>query len=75
MILHDLPPYSPNLNPIERVWKVMNEQARNNVYFRSKDEFIQAIPGFFQETWKRLAPFLIDRINDTFQTIGEINLG
>ena len=75
MILHDLPPYSPNLNPIERVWKVMNEQARNNVHFRSKDEFIQAIRGFFQETWKRLAPSLIDRINDTFQTIGEINLG
>ena len=75
MILHDLPPYSPNLNPIERVWKVMNEQARNNVHFRSKDEFIQAIRGFFQETWKRLAPSLIDRINDTFQTIREINLG
>ena len=23
--LHFLPTYSPNLNPIERVWKVMNE--------------------------------------------------
>jgi transposase len=23
--LHFLPPYSPNLNPIERLWKVMNE--------------------------------------------------
>ena len=22
--LHYLPPYSPNLNPIERLWKVMN---------------------------------------------------
>jgi hypothetical protein len=28
--LHYLPPYSPNLNPIERLWKVMNEHARNN---------------------------------------------
>ncbi len=27
--LHYLPPYSPNLNPIERLWKVMNEYARN----------------------------------------------
>ncbi|NQY38343.1 MAG: transposase [Alteromonadaceae bacterium] len=26
---HYLPPYSPNLNPIERLWKVMNEHARN----------------------------------------------
>ena len=31
--LHYLPPYSPNLNPIERLWKVMNEHARNNKYF------------------------------------------
>ncbi|WP_338011052.1 transposase, partial [Photorhabdus temperata] len=31
--LHYLPPYSPNLNPIERLWKVMNEQVRNNHYF------------------------------------------
>ena len=31
--LHYLPPYSPNLNPIERLWKVMNEEALNNRYF------------------------------------------
>lgn len=41
--LYDLPPYSPNLNPIERVWRVMNEQAQKNVYLRLKSEFIQAI--------------------------------
>jgi hypothetical protein len=52
----------------------MNEQARHNVHFKFKDEFIQAIPGFFQDTWKRLASSLIDRINDNFQTIGEIKL-
>src|SRR5690606_36324051 len=27
-VMHILPPYSPNLNPIERLWKVMNEQSR-----------------------------------------------
>jgi transposase len=40
--LHYLPPYSPNLNPIERLWKVMNEHARNNKYFatyRLKNEY------------------------------------
>jgi transposase len=31
--LHFLPPYSPNLNPIERLWKVMNEYVRNNQFF------------------------------------------
>jgi transposase len=30
--LHYLPPYSPNLNPIERLWKVMNKYARNSQY-------------------------------------------
>ncbi|CAK2111697.1 transposase [Vibrio crassostreae] len=29
--LHYLPLYSPNINPIERLWKVMNEKSRNNV--------------------------------------------
>lgn len=24
--VHYLPPYSPNLNPIERLWKVMREK-------------------------------------------------
>ena len=33
--LHFLPPYSPNLNPIERQWKVMNEKSRDT--FTSKE--------------------------------------
>ncbi len=37
--LHYLPPYSPNLNPIEQLWKVMNEHVRNNVYFPSTPDF------------------------------------
>ncbi len=28
IVLHFLPAYSPNLNPIERLWKVMNKQVR-----------------------------------------------
>jgi transposase len=30
--LHGLPPYNPSLNAIERLWKVMSEQVRNNRY-------------------------------------------
>ncbi len=37
--LHFLPPYSPNLNPIERLWKVMNEKVRNNRFFKSSKDF------------------------------------
>jgi transposase len=39
IILHYLPPYSPNLNPIEWLWKVMKKYARNNKYFATAKEF------------------------------------
>lgn len=64
--LHFLPPYSPNLNPIERLWKVMNERARNNRFFRSAKEFREQIRGFFAEL-PLLAESLRSRINDNFQ--------
>src|SRR5690606_32147252 len=32
--LHFLPPYSPNLNPIERLWKWMKERVLYNVYYK-----------------------------------------
>ncbi|MCH9756018.1 MAG: transposase, partial [Gammaproteobacteria bacterium] len=31
--LHFLPPYSPNLNPIERLWKIMHENVTYNRYY------------------------------------------
>jgi len=37
--LHYLPPYSPNLNLIKRLWKVMNAMVRNNPIFKSAKEF------------------------------------
>ncbi len=45
--LHYLPPYSPNLNPIERLWKVMNEHARNGKFFATAKEFRQKTNDFF----------------------------
>jgi transposase len=49
IILYFLPPYSPNLNPIERLWKVMNEYVRNNRYFKTAREFNTRCYGFFLE--------------------------
>ncbi len=38
--LHYLPPYSPNLNSIERLWKVMNEEIRDNVFSLQQKYFV-----------------------------------
>ncbi|MGL1052910.1 IS630 family transposase, partial [Vibrio vulnificus] len=67
--LHYLPPYSPNLNPIERLWKVMNEHVRNNVYFPSKAAFTSAIKKFFDVTLPEVAGSLLSRITDNFQIL------
>ncbi|GAW87409.1 conserved hypothetical protein [Bathymodiolus platifrons methanotrophic gill symbiont] len=67
--LHYLPPYSPNLNPIERLWKVMNEQVRNNKYFATAKEFRNQINHFFDDILPEIAESLNGRINDNFQVL------
>ena len=67
--LHFLPPYSPNLNPIERLWKVMNEEVRNNRHFSSLQELTMTIKNFFSQTIPNIKEKLRSRINDNFQTL------
>ena len=45
--LHFLPPYSPNLNPIERLWKWMKERVIYNTYYPEFEDFKSAVFGFF----------------------------
>lgn len=67
--IHFLPPYSPNLNPIERLWKVMNKHARNNRFFTCAKEFRQKIDEFFEKTLPEIASSLDSTINDNFQRL------
>jgi transposase len=67
--LHYLPPYSPNLNPIERLWKIMNEYARNNKFFKSAKDFKEAIYDFFKITVPKIKDELRSRITDNFQIL------
>lgn len=67
--LHYLPPYSPNLNPIERLWKVMNEYVRDNRFFSSAKAFRQEINHFFDSTVDEIKHILRNRITDDFQVI------
>ena len=43
-----LPPYSPNLNLIERLWKWVKKQALSNATYQTYDEFKQAIQSCIQ---------------------------
>lgn len=69
ILLHFLPPYSPNLNPIERLWKVMNEKVRNNRFFKSSKDFKDAIKEFFSVILPNIGDTLDGRINDNFQLL------
>jgi len=44
-----LPPYSPELNPIERVWKLVRRCCTHNVYFPSLDNIADAVESKFRE--------------------------
>lgn len=74
IFLHFLPPYSPNLNPIERLWKWMKERVIYNTYYEHFDEFKQAIFGFFAvlsmaTVESVLGQSLRSRIRDNFRPI------
>ena len=64
--LHYLPPYSPNLNAIERLWKVMNEETRNNIFFKTAKEFKSRVRKFIKHELPDILPNLRSRITDNF---------
>jgi transposase len=70
--IHYLPPYSPNLNPIERLWKIMRERKTYNKCYEDFAEFAAAIRSFFFEEIPKIGRVLKERINDNFQLI-ELN--
>jgi len=43
-----LPPYSPNLNIIERLWKLTKKKILYAKYYETPYKFHKAVTGFFQ---------------------------
>ena len=71
--MHFLPPYSPNLNPIERLWKLMNEEVINNKYYEKFSEFKENILCFLKSLAappNRILKALKSRVRDSFRAIG-----
>jgi len=50
--LNFLPPYSPELNPIERVWKLTRRRCLHNRYFPRLDEVTVAVENEFTNRTK-----------------------
>ena len=56
-----LPPYSPNLNKIEALWKWLKDSVVNNVFFHTRQEIQEAVHKFVE--WVNTVPLqVIDRL-------------
>lgn len=72
---HFLPPYSPNLNPIERLWKWMKERVLYNTYYQEFEDFKHAVFGFLEsisnlDSQSELGQIFSSRVRDQFRAIG-----
>jgi transposase len=67
--IHYLPPYSPNLNPIERLWKVLREKKTYNKCYEKFADFKAEIHRFFLDDIPKIKNVLTTRITDNFQRI------
>jgi len=68
--LHYLPSYSPNLNAIEPLWKIMHEHTTNNVYHATFKQFTEKIQEFLNNTFSQKAKTWTDRLTDNFRIMG-----
>ena len=48
-VLYFLPPYSPDLNPVERVWKLIRRICLHNRYFHTLKEIEEVVENQFLE--------------------------
>ena len=67
-----LPPYAPNLNLIERLWKFFHKKVMYNTYYASYAEFEEAIGTFFDNlNAHQYADELRSLLAENFQIIGK----
>lgn len=56
-----LPPYSPNLNPIERLWRWLKDTCINNVFYSNSTQIRESVDTFID--WVNTIPqTAIDRL-------------
>ncbi|HHM21790.1 MAG TPA: IS630 family transposase [Bacteroidetes bacterium] len=71
IILQVLPPYSPNLNLIERLWKFMRKKVISDTFYQNYDDFVKSLDNFFKEI-KSYKNELRELITSNFQKFPDI---
>lgn len=66
-----LPPYSPNLNLIERLWKLVKKECLYSTYYENFALFRQAIQGFLTSMHQSHAEKLNSLLTLNFQSFTE----
>jgi transposase len=69
IVIHYLPTYSPNLNPIERLWKIMHEYVSNNKFYLKGKDFTKAVKYFFDKTVHEIKDVIQSRVTDNFERL------
>ena len=64
-----IPPYSPNLNLIERLWKFMRKKAAPNEYIEKFSDWKEVVMGFFKKI-KKYKPELKTLMTENFDLLG-----
>jgi transposase len=64
-----LPPYSPNLNPIERLWKFFKRKVLYNKYYEARADFENACMNFFRYI-RKYRDELATLLTDNFEVLG-----
>jgi transposase len=64
-----LPAYSPNLNPIERLWKFFKKKVLYNQYYEKLKDFKLICASFFRGLRKHELE-LATLITDNFSAVG-----
>jgi transposase len=67
-----LPPYSPNLNLLERLWKFVKQKVLYNKFYKEYDQFCTAILGCLEQTDTTHKEELETLLNLKFQTFANV---
>lgn len=68
IILKFIPPYSPNLNSIERLWKILKKEVVYNKFYLKFEDFRKEVILFLEnKTWKKKK--FENILTDNFQII------